>query len=484
MRYASVTSGVEAATQAWHPLGWKAAWFSQYDPEHDYKKGPDFASRYLSHTYPHIPNLGDMLKLREHDIYRDEPFDLLVGGTPCQDFSIAGLRAGLDGERGNLSLEFARILRDKRYQQGSETKKLRWFLWENVPGVLSSKKGADFANILSAFTGLDIEPQKFTRGGVIAGKEYSVAWRILDARYFGVPQRRRRLFVVGYIGNDWRPPFAVLFERESLYRDFTPGSEERKSAARKTDERITKSSRGFRMTAFGEYADDESASALKKRDYKDATDLIIQPAIGIHGNIVGRDDKNGGNQMGLKEEEAPTLTKADRHAVAAPLVFKIRGGKEGGGKGYLGVEEEEEEEEAFTIATSGNDMHLLQPMRYGPSQQDTMHFANGVMSPLVKASNGSSPHFTKVYTGYMLRRLTPLECERLQGFPDDATDIPGATDTKRYEVMGNSMAVPVMHWIGKRIDAVDKLITKPVIERTSLADKILCSFLKLIFKTK
>jgi DNA (cytosine-5)-methyltransferase 1 len=239
MKYASVCSGIEAATVAWHPLGWTPVWFSQFDPEHNYAKGPDFPSAVLAHHYPSVPNLGNMLELRNHKIYHDEQFNILVGGTPCQGFSIAGLRGGLRDERSNLSLEFIRILDNKRPD---------WFVWENVPGVITTGAGSedeneqedggasssDFAQLLSAFTGREIATQEFEKAGVIEGEFYSIAWRILDSKYFGVPQRRRRIFVVGHIGKDWRPPVAVLFEQDSLRRDFTPGGKKRKGSAKNT----------------------------------------------------------------------------------------------------------------------------------------------------------------------------------------------------------------------------------------------------------
>jgi len=271
LSYATVCSGIEAATSAWEPLGWEPVWFSQYDPEHNYKtQGPDFPSRVLEHHYPHISNLGDMLKLRDKDEYKTSEFDLLVGGTPCQAFSIAGLRTGLGDERSNLALEYIRILGEKRPG---------WFVWENVPGVLSSNGGSDFACILSGFTGRDIAPQKFEKAGIIQGDFYSVAWRVLDSQYFGVPQRRRRVFVIGHLGDDWRPPAAVLLERDSLRRDFTPGGKAGKGAAGGAKKGTRGNSRervGCRMTALGEYSIDGTASTMKKRDYKDATDLVIE----------------------------------------------------------------------------------------------------------------------------------------------------------------------------------------------------------------
>jgi DNA (cytosine-5)-methyltransferase 1 len=129
MNYGSVCSGIEAATVAWEGLGWQAEWFSQYDPENDYSKGLDFPSRLLKHYYPDVENLGDMTKVYEKEKFKNTAIDLLVGGTPCQSFSVAGLRGGLGDQRGNLSLEYCRIL---------IAKQPRWFVWENVPGVYSS----------------------------------------------------------------------------------------------------------------------------------------------------------------------------------------------------------------------------------------------------------------------------------------------------------------------------------------------------------
>ena len=190
MIYGSVCSGIEAATCAWHPLGWKPAWFAEIDP---------FCSALLRHHYPDVRNYGDFTTIRRKWLDRIEstPIDLLVGGTPCQDFSVAGLRAGLDGARGDLTLEYLKLARRLRP---------RWLVWENVPGVLSIDGGRAFGTFL----------------GGLAELGYGFAYRVLDAQYFGVPQRRRRVFVVGYLG-DWRYPAAVLFERESMSR-FAPPS--------------------------------------------------------------------------------------------------------------------------------------------------------------------------------------------------------------------------------------------------------------------
>ena len=178
MRYLSVCSGIEAATVAWHPLGWQAAAYSEIEA---------FPRAVLTHHYPKVPLHGDFTTIKGNEY---GAVDLLVGGTPCQSFSVAGLRKGLDDPRGNLMLEY-----------GALAKRLgaKWLVWENVPGVLSSNKGRDFASFL----------------GMLAELGYGFAYRVLDAQHFGVPQRRRRVFVVACLG-DWRAAAAVLFERHSL----------------------------------------------------------------------------------------------------------------------------------------------------------------------------------------------------------------------------------------------------------------------------
>ena len=332
MRYGSVCSGVEAATVAWHPLGWEPQWFSEIEP---------FPSAVLAHHYPEVPNLGDMTKFKE---WTDDPIDLLVGGTPCQSFSIAGLRKGLDDPRGNLMLTFVAIA--ARYRP-------RWVVWENVPGVLSSNGGRDFGTFLTAL-------------GEVG---YGFAYRVLDAQYFGVAQRRRRVFVVGCLG-DWRRAAAVLFERESLSGHPAPSREAREDVAKTL-------TRGV-----GQRYDFESET--------------LPVAFGAQ-NSAGQGDS-------VSYHVTPTLDKSKTPAVA-----------------------------------------------FG-----------GDLARTLSARHDSSPCADRgmdvVSVGAAVRRLTPRECERLQGFPDDYTLIPyrnkPAADGPRYKAMGNSMAVPVMRWIGERIQMV------------------------------
>lgn len=380
MIYGSVCSGIEAATHAWHPLGWKASFFSEIE---------DFPRKVLAHHYPHTPLHGDFTTIKEGDY---EPIKLLVGGTPCQSFSVAGLRAGLDDPRGNLMLEF-----------GALAKRLhpKWLVWENVPGVLSSNGGKDFGSFLAMLGELG----------------YGFSYRILDAQYFGVPQRRRRVFVIGCLG-DWRSSAAVLFERDSLQGHIEKGKSERKETAptltrgfgdRGVDlDQIQGGAYEIRTVGSGNISKTLMAGGNKQDPEIESYAITYALA----GNTIGRQPDNGGNGNGYDDSGVSyTLTKTDVHAVAH--AFKVRGGCEGCGKGYLG-----QDKQAFTLST-GADQQLFHKMQ--------------------------------------VRRLMPIECERLQGFRDDFTNIPGASDSARYKALGNSMAVPVMKWIGERIDMVEKM---------------------------
>jgi DNA (cytosine-5)-methyltransferase 1 len=322
--------------------------------------------------------MGDMTKYKEWEI---GTIGLLVGGTPCQSFSVAGLRKGLEDPRGNLALTYVGILDKFRP---------KWFIWENVSGVLSSGKGRDFGSFLGALVELG----------------YGWSYRVLDAQYFGVAQRRRRVFVVGHLG-DWQPTAKVLFESKSLQRNIKKSRQERKE--------IT----GYVESSFGQYREDSIAGTTKASGGVLGGGSETFLAIPIHSQAMqstgggkNRNDDGKGNGLGVGKDGDPmnTLTTANVHAVAH--AFKVRGGCEGGGKGYLGSDEK-----AFTISTI-QDQQIFQQMA--------------------------------------VRRLTPVECERLQGFPDNYTNIKeNCPDGPRYKALGNSMAVPVMRWIGNRIQMVE-----------------------------
>lgn len=438
MFFGSVCSGIEAASVAWKQIGWKASWLAEIEP---------FPSAVLEHHYPETPNLGDMAKIADKVKSKKVVApDVLVGGTPCQAFSVAGMREGLADPRGELTIryvELADAIDNVRRQRGDQPAVI---VWENVPGVLSSKDNA-FGCFLGALAGESSELQpagkKWSNAGCVYGPKRAIAWRILDAQYFGLAQRRKRVFLVAS-ARDGFDPAKVLFEFDSVRRDIAPSRETQKeptadavlhtftashwdgaehphptlsqshnSGGIGSSNQELFSQRGsgiiampYRMVAFGEYADDESASTMKARDYKDATDLVcvhgtqdpiismdrahslgrnagqenavlIEPeSYGIPGNWIGRKPENGGNAVEPMHDISPCLTSTDRHAVAQLRV----------------------------------------------------------------------------------RRLTPVECERLQGFPDNYTQIEWrgkpaeeCPDGHRYKALGNSMAVPCMAWIGKRI---------------------------------
>ena len=405
MRYASVCSGVEAASLAWEPLGWQPAWFSEIEK---------FPCAVLAHRWPNIPNHGDMTKLTAKILVGEiEAPDVLVGGTPCQAFSVAGLRGSLEDERGNLTLVLVRILNAIDFIRTRQGKQPCILVWENVPGVLNTKDNA-FGCLLGALASEDIPLQpagkKWTNAGAVFGHRRQIAWRTLNAEFFGVPQSRRRVFLVASARNIC--PSEILFEQQSGEGDYVQSMEAKQnhSGAAARNNGSHHQPILMRMRGFGDYLPSPTASTIKARDYKDATDLIIihgrqDPCISnkafaldcqhsgntnvlfINGNIINKSPTSGGNGLGIRENSiAYTLTATDRHAVAM---------------------------------------------------------------------------------GKVLRRLTPLECERLQGFPDNHTRIPWrgkpaeeCPDGHRYKAIGNSMAVPVMRWIGERIKLFSKQETE------------------------
>jgi len=436
VRYGSVCSGIEAATAAWHPLGWEPAFFSEIEP---------FPRAVLSHHYPDVPLHGDFTTIGADEY---GPIDLLVGGTPCQSFSIAGLRGGLDDDRGNLALEFLRLAQRTR---------AKWLVWENVPGVLSSNGGRDFGSILGGMVELG----------------YGFAYRVLDAQYFGVAQRRRRVFVVGCLG-DWRSAAAVLFERHSLQGHSAPSREKGQRLADTLTVGANQCSRfigditedeypeqvAARMVAFGEYDIDGTASTIKERDYKDATDLVAFPIntqLGLRGAETSNSTREGIGIWGA-DDPAFTLQRAHSHAVAT----------HGGGFDVTP-----------TLTSNGDahsgfrDEHGLVPVAFPINTQIGLRGAKTSNSSRegIGLGDDGDPSFTlqrahshAVATQSAVRRLTPIECERLQGFPDDFTRIPyrnkpaeQCPDGPRYKALGNSMAVPVMRWIGERIQMVENL---------------------------
>lgn len=403
-------SGIEAASVAWQGMGWEAAWLSEIE---------EFPSAVLHYHWPETPNLGDMTllagRVQAGEIYAPP---VIVGGTPCQAFSVAGARAGLADERGQLTIRYVELIDavdEVRVAAGEEQCVA---VWENVPGVLSSKDNA-FGAFLGFLSGEECElvapGGKWENAGYVHGPKRSIAWRVLDAQYFGVAQRRRRVFVVASAREGFDPT-SVLFEQDGVRRDTPPSRTAGKAVASLTangvgtcgaDDNQGQAGHlipvaGYRMQAFGVYTDDETASTMKARDYKDATDLAVTS---VHGT----------QDPDTNVELAHTLGR-------------------------------------------------------NQGQENAI---------LVKCSNAAKGWFEWLRK-FAVRRLLPVECERLQGFPDNWTRIPVkkyavkkvsklrpedmwelidgewwlmAADSPRYKALGNSMAVPCMRWIGRRLAA-------------------------------
>jgi DNA (cytosine-5)-methyltransferase 1 len=407
MKYLSVCSGIEAATMAWHDLGWKPAGFSEIEP---------FPSAVLAHHYPDVTNFGDMTKYKEWNL--DGSIDLLVGGTPCQSFSVAGLRKGMDDPRGNLALVYCGMLDHFRPN---------WFVWENVPGVLSSSGGRDFGSFL----------------GALAQLGYGFAYRVLDAQYCGVAQRRRRVFVVGHLG-DWRPAAAVLFERHSLRRDLAPSAPPRKEPTAYFESSLAQYREGDiggTLKASGGVLGGGSETFLVQKVYEThPADSRVKEMGETCQTVTSRWGTGGGN-VPLVQTVGFTQCDAARD-VGIEVSPTLRSGGNGGYPNHAVAYSIREDAGANTFsATPLAVTPALQALR--PSVQS--HHAQTFIADLAR-----------------VRRLTPTECERLQGFPDGFTNIPWRKkDTSpeglRYKALGNSMAVPVMQWIGDGIDLVEKL---------------------------
>lgn len=368
MRYISVFSGIEAASVAWGPLGWEPVAFSEVD---------DFPSAVLAERFPGVPNLGDITKV-DWSEYRGA-VELVVGGSPCQSFSIAGNRTGLEGASG-LMWEYVRCVREVRP---------RWFVWENVPGALSSAHGEDFGCLLRSMDELG----------------YGLAWSVLDAQFAGVPQRRRRVFLVGSLGD--RRSADVLFEPESLRWD-SPSSRAKREALAEG---------AARCAGFG---------------YK-----VSQ----------------GAGSIGFDYEVSPTLLAGRNDAsVLTAKTMLVRCGCAGGGKGAL-----IQDDVSATLSTS-NKQTLFQPVCMTDTQANAS-VENGLCGT-ISVHSRKDPPVVCDGSSFVVRRLTPCECERLQGLPDDWTliDWKGkkSPDSRRYKAIGNSMCVPVMRWIGERIEAVER----------------------------
>lgn len=419
LKYISLFSGIEAASVAWEPLGWEPIAFSETEP---------YPCELLKQRFPDVPNLGDITKI-DWSSYRGKA-DIIVGGSPCQSFSIAGNRDGLKGESG-LMFEYIRAIREALP---------RYFVWENVPGALSSEKGAAFGQLLHEMD--------------VIG--YGLAWRVLDAQFFGVAQRRRRVFLVGCLGNAGRAA-QILFDGESMRWDRPSSRDKRKSLAANAKSRL-----GRCYSKLVRCGCAEGKGDLAKDD-------------------IGRTDKNGPQGDGVNEDLSFTLNTTDRHAVAyLPFNPTQVTSKQNGNNPQW-------DDPCHTLSATDRPPHVIcmaDANAKAAIDEDlcgTLHVGGDPSFVAVEASNGEDvvgALCARDYKGvgsqyvsegkviaqkddahYIVRKLMPIECERLQGFPDRWTDIEfkgkPASDAARYKALGNSMAVPVMHWIGKQIARFD-----------------------------
>lgn len=413
MRYLSVCSGIEAASVAWKPLGWSAVAFSEIEP---------FPCSVLAHHYPNVPNWGDMTKFKE---WPDATVDVLVGGTPCQSFSVAGLRKGLDDPRGNLMLTYLAIAAKYRPE---------WMVWENVPGVLSSNGGRDFGALL----------------GGLAELGYGFAYRVLDAQHFGLAQRRKRVFVVAN-SRDWRRAAAVLFNRESLSGNPPPSRETRQDTTGRTGDGIARC-----LTTGEAKRQDGTANAM-------TTPNGGRGGIGV-GAIAHAFDARQSNVIQYGDISGPLDTA--EHSIAIAFSCKDHGadagdvsptlrsmnhdGSHANGGGQVAV--------AIRTANTGANGHGI-----SKEVAHTLDLANGQAVAFAQNQRDEVREMD-VAGAYRVRRLTPTEGARLQGFQDDYLDITfrgkPAADGNKYRALGNSMAVPCMSWLGKRIAAVSKIVRK------------------------
>lgn len=470
--FGSVCSGIEAASVAWEPLGFRAQWFAEIE---------SFPAAVLAHHWPDVPNLGDMTLLAAGVRAGRVPAPaVLVGGTPCQAFSVAGARAGLSDPRGQLTIsyvELADAIDDARTAAGEEPAVI---VWENVPGVLTSKDNA-FGAFLGLLAGEDCELQpageKWTNAGYVRGPKRTIAWRILDAQYFGVAQRRRRVFVVASARADIDPT-QILFESDGVRRDFAPSRSEGKAVAVLTANGVgvrgADDNQGQAGHLIPQCVTGDIAHTLKAEGFDGSED-----GTGRGTPIIAA---FGGGRCSGPVDVAACLTARGQRIDFEVETFLAQYSSTGQGFwsegcGTLRAREQESHEHLAVMA-----VHGTQDPDTNVELAHTLGRNNGAeIATCLRASTGGGDK-PYVLHHMAVRRLTPRECERLQGFPDNHTLVPygrfirpekmdrdfakylmrgselsfedccrRAADGPRYKAIGNSMAVPVMRWIGERI---------------------------------
>lgn len=475
MRYLSIFSGMEAAHLAWSPLGWTCVCVAEVDPA---------PCALLRHRLPNVPNLGDVTAITDAAIAKLGRIDVVIGGSPCQDLSVAGKRAGLAGSRSSLFHEQLRIFDAARTLCGA-----RWLVWENVPGAFSSNAGRDFAVVVGALAGceLNVPDDGWGNEGLALGDNGLVEWAVLDAQWFGVAQRRRRVFAVLDTG-DWSSRPAVLLESDSLRGNSPPRREAGEGVAG------TLSARTQGGGGLG-------------TEFERQGGLIpdVSPTLRAGGNRTGG-DRPPGTDVDTCESLIPSVAHTLRGdgfdasedgtgrgtplvPVMEPYTLAIRG------RGDESVLEYRQDGTANALLTpSGGRCGInVGAIAFGCKDSDPSRSVSDDLSPTLRAMGHSDSHAnaggqvavafaqnqrdevrqmeiagalaaepgmkqqTYLQSGMQVRRLTPIECERLQGAPDNWTLVPHRkgqpmADGPRYKMLGNSFAVPVIRWIGEQID--------------------------------
>lgn len=492
MRFLSLFSGIEAASVAWHPLGWECAAVAEVEK---------FPCAVLKHHYPHTPNLGDVTKIAQEQIESLGQIDVVIFGFPCQDLSVAGKRKGLENADGTLTRSGLFF----HAEQISRWAKARWTVAENVPGLFSSNEGRDFATVVGELAGseFDVPGEGWRSAGVALGPRGLVEWCVLDAQYFGLAQRRKRVFLVRDSGTQWqhRPP--LFLKPPSMWRDTAPRRQTRERVAPTLESR-TNAGGGGRGTDF------LSGGGLASAEECDSGVIPIQ-------EIGKRQSGTPMNGVGHGQLGDPmyTLQAGAVHGIAHSLKARHDGSEDGIGRGVplvcgavsskwakgtggpsgdeaqnlvpevaWALQERDSKGSdsstkdghlipiSFSSKDSGNDCQedLAPTLRSGNEINGN---ANGGIAPAVafqqnqlgevrtgevagtlnQNSNASGRNTPMVNSQTAVRRLTPEECEALQGFPKFYTKIDDKTaDGPRYKALGNSFAVPVVKWIGQQIE--------------------------------
>ena len=457
MKFLSLFSGIEACSVAWKSLGWECVGFSEIEP---------YPCSLLAHHYHDVPNLGDITKITEQQIADLGDFDLVVFGSPCQDLSAAGTRKGFqDGTRSNLFYEALRI-----FDYARKHNNCRFALWENVPGAFASNKGADFTAVVREMAGLqDITTPKNGWGntGAALGENGLLEWRVLDAQYFGLAQRRKRVFAILDTG-DWFNRQPILFERESVRGNNPPSRETGGEVA--TNIKTSSTTSSGQVLAF-----QSSYNNVTVKDNITPPILAAQGTTGNKGVYVCHGSQRPisnaaelANCLG-RNNDMENVISYTIHGDPTPKISESVSGtlRSQGGGGIV----------------PPSVVYGFQPRLYSSIQEASPTLcATDYKDPMcVGTPTLTTADRYAVIHDYVVRRLTPTECERLMGFPDGYTDVPSngkpASKSARYKALGNSMAVPVMQWIGKQIQqAVGEPMKMMTLSPTSIDTFLTCPY--------